>query len=96
MRARLRASLLHPGRGQILAAIILFVVGLAGAMQIQINTADDTYASARREDLIQLLDGLSEESRRLEGNRASSRPGQSAVRVPTGTRGARGSGEAPY
>jgi uncharacterized protein YlxW (UPF0749 family) len=66
-RARLRASLVHPGRGQILAAIILFIVGVAGAMQIQINAADDTYASARREDLIQLLDGLSTESRRLEG-----------------------------
>jgi uncharacterized protein YlxW (UPF0749 family) len=58
---------LHPGRGQILAAIILFIVGVAGAMQIHINTADDAYASARREDLIQLLDGLSAESRRLEG-----------------------------
>jgi uncharacterized protein YlxW (UPF0749 family) len=66
-RARLLASLLHPGRGQILAAIILFIVGAAGAMQIRINATDDTYASARREDLIQLLDGLSAESRRLEG-----------------------------
>jgi uncharacterized protein YlxW (UPF0749 family) len=66
-RARLRASLLHPGRGQILAALILFLVGAAGAMQIRINATDDTYASARREDLIQLLDGLSAESRRLEG-----------------------------
>ena len=66
-RARLLASLLHPGRGQILAAVILFVVGAAGVMQFQINTTDDTYASARREDLIQLLDGLSAESRRLEG-----------------------------
>ena len=66
-RARLRASLLHPGRGQILAAIILFIVGAAGVMQFRINTTDDTYASARREDLIQLLDGLSAESRRLEG-----------------------------
>jgi uncharacterized protein YlxW (UPF0749 family) len=65
--SRLRASLLHPGRGQILAAIILFVVGLAGVMQIRINATGDTYASARREDLIQLLDGLSAESRRLEG-----------------------------
>jgi uncharacterized protein YlxW (UPF0749 family) len=58
---------LHPGRGQILAAVILFVVGAAGVMQIKSNAAGDTYASARREDLIQLLDGLSEESRRLEG-----------------------------
>jgi uncharacterized protein YlxW (UPF0749 family) len=61
------ASLLHPGRGQILAAIILFIVGAAGVMQVRINATDDTYASARREDLIQLLDGLSAESRRLEG-----------------------------
>lgn len=66
-RARLGASLLRPGRGQILAAVMLFVVGAAGAMQIRINATDDTYASARREDLIQLLDGLSAESRRLEG-----------------------------
>jgi uncharacterized protein YlxW (UPF0749 family) len=66
-RGRLRASLLHPGRGQVLAAIILFVVGAAGVMQVRINAADDTYASARREDLIQLLDGLSAESKRLEG-----------------------------
>ena len=66
-RARLRASLLRPGRGQILAAVILFIVGAAGATQIRINATDDTYASARREDLIQLLDGLSAESRRLEG-----------------------------
>ncbi len=66
-RARIRAALLRPGRGQVLAAIILFVVGAAGAMQIRINAGDDTYASARREDLIQLLDGLSAESRRLEG-----------------------------
>jgi uncharacterized protein YlxW (UPF0749 family) len=46
---------------------MLFVVGAAGAMQIRINATGDAYASARREDLIQLLDGLSAESRRLEG-----------------------------
>jgi uncharacterized protein YlxW (UPF0749 family) len=63
---RLRASLLQPGRGQVIAAAMLFVVGLAGVMQIRINTADDTYTTARREDLIQLLDGLGAESRRLE------------------------------
>jgi uncharacterized protein YlxW (UPF0749 family) len=66
-RARLLESLIHPGRGQILAAIILFIVGAAGVMQVRINATDDTYATARREDLIQLLDGLSAESRRLEG-----------------------------
>ncbi len=45
---------------------MLFLVGLGGVMQIRINTADESYRSARREDLIQLLDGLGQESRRLE------------------------------
>jgi len=62
----LTAVLRAPGRGQIIAAVILFVVGLGGVMQIRSNAADDTYRTARREDLIQLLDGLSTESRRLE------------------------------
>jgi len=65
-RRRLRESLVRPGRGQLIAAVILFVVGLGAVMQIRINTADDTYTTARREDLIQLLDGLGSESRRLE------------------------------
>ena len=79
-RARMRASLLHPGRGQILAAIILFIVGVAGVMQFRINAADDTYASARREDLVQLLDGLSAESRRLEGEIAQLEQTRSSLR----------------
>ncbi len=66
-RDRLAASLWRPGRGQLIAALILFIVGLAGVMQVRINAADDIYATARREDLIQLLDGLGSESRRLEG-----------------------------
>jgi uncharacterized protein YlxW (UPF0749 family) len=66
VRHRVWTSLVHPGKGQIIAAVILFVVGLGGVMQIRINTADDTYTNARREDLIQLLDGLGSESRRLE------------------------------
>ncbi len=40
---------------------------MGAVMQIRINTADDAYTNARREDLIQLLDGLGSESRRLEG-----------------------------
>jgi uncharacterized protein YlxW (UPF0749 family) len=64
---RLWSAFLHPGRGQVVAAVILFVVGMAGVMQIRINAGDDTYTTARREDLISLLDGLGAESRRLEG-----------------------------
>ncbi|MET0694986.1 MAG: DUF881 domain-containing protein [Propionibacteriaceae bacterium] len=66
-RNRLWNSVRYPGRGQLIAAVILFVVGLGGVMQIRVNTADDTYTNARREDLVQLLDGLGSESRRLEG-----------------------------
>ena len=64
---KLRRAFLHPGKGQLIAAAILLLVGMAGVMQIKINTTDSTYSSARREDLIQLLDGLGAESRRLEG-----------------------------
>ena len=64
--ARLWRSLARPGRGQVIAAVILFVVGLGGAMQIRITNTDDAYTNARREDLIQILDGLGSESRRLE------------------------------
>ncbi len=63
---RLWRALAHPGRGQVIAAVILFVVGVGGALQIRLNAADDAYTNARREDLIQILDGLGAESRRLE------------------------------
>ena len=64
---RLRRSVANPGRGQLIAAVLLFVLGMAGVVQIRVNAADDTYSTARREDLVQLLDGLGSESRRLEG-----------------------------
>ncbi len=64
--SRLRTLLLRPGRGQIIAAIFLFVVGLGAVVQVRLSSADDAYTNARREDLIQILDGLGAESRRLE------------------------------
>jgi uncharacterized protein YlxW (UPF0749 family) len=65
-RRRLWIALTRPGRGQLIAALILVIVGMGGVMQIRVNAADDTYTNARREDLVQLLDGLGSESRRLE------------------------------
>lgn len=65
--SRLRTLLLRPGRGQVIAAIFLFVVGMGAVMQVRLSNADDAYTNARREDLIQILDGLGAESRRLEG-----------------------------
>lgn len=65
-RRRLLRSVAKPGKGQLIAAVMLFVVGMAGVMQIRANTTNSTYAGARREDLIVLLDGLGEQSQRLE------------------------------
>lgn len=58
--------LFRPGRGQVIAAVILFVVGLGLVTQLRITSAENAYAGARREDLISILDGLGAESRRLE------------------------------
>jgi len=66
-RRRLLSSLVKPGKGQLIAAAMLFLVGMGAVMQIRANTADSAYANARREDLIVLLDGLGEQSQRLEG-----------------------------
>ncbi len=65
-RHRLLRPLLKPGKGQLIAAAMLFLVGMGGVMQIRSNTADSAYANSRREDLIVLLDGLGEQSQRLE------------------------------
>lgn len=69
-RRRLLHSLVKPGKGQLIAAAMLFVVGMAGVMQIRSNTQDSTYASARREDLVVLLDGLNDQQQRLEREQA--------------------------
>jgi uncharacterized protein YlxW (UPF0749 family) len=58
--------LFRPGRGQVIAAVILFVVGLGLVTQLRIQSAENVYSGSRREDLIQILDGLGAESRRLE------------------------------
>ncbi len=60
-----RASL-RPGRSQVAAAVVLCLLGVAGVMQIRANDSGDAYRNARREDLVQILDGLGVESRRLE------------------------------
>jgi uncharacterized protein YlxW (UPF0749 family) len=62
----LRRPLRRPGRGQILAAAILFLVGLAVVVQVRANRTDDGFGTARRGDLIVLLDGLGQQSRRLD------------------------------
>lgn len=58
--------LLRPGAGQVIVAVILAFFAMAVVMQIRVSTQDETYASLRRSDLVQMLDSLTQETRRLE------------------------------
>ena len=63
---RIRRALLHPGRGQVSAALLLVVLGIAGVTQVRIAGSDDDYAGMRQADLVQALNGLQAASRRNE------------------------------
>jgi uncharacterized protein YlxW (UPF0749 family) len=55
----------RPSRGQLLLAAILLVVGMAMVMQFRTSAEHAPYENLRRDDLIQLLDNLNQESARL-------------------------------
>ncbi len=58
--ARVRGALLRrPRRGQLVVAVLLALLGFAAAVQVGAVRSDDTYAGARRGDLVQLLQTLS-------------------------------------
>lgn len=63
---RLGRAMIRPGKAQVIAAVLLFLVGFGAVLQIRANSAEDAYRNARREDLILLLDGLSNRSEQLE------------------------------
>lgn len=64
--ARFRTALTTPSRSQFVVAALACLVALAVVMQIRARGEDDLYRTARRAELIQLVDGMAEESRRLE------------------------------
>ncbi|MET3963790.1 uncharacterized protein YlxW (UPF0749 family) [Marmoricola sp. OAE513] len=63
-RERLVRALLHPGRGQVTAAVLLAVLGTAGVTQVRIAGTDDDLSGLRQADLIQALNGLQAASQR--------------------------------
>lgn len=65
-RNRLRRALLHPGRGQVVVAVLLAALGAAAVTQVRIAGRDNDYAGLRQADLIQALNGLQAASRRTE------------------------------
>lgn len=66
VRRRLVRALVHPGRGQIVVAVLLAVLGAAAVTQVRIAGRGDDYAGLRQADLIQALNGLQAASRRTE------------------------------
>lgn len=57
--------LLVPSRAQLARGVALCLVAMAVVVQVQSSRTGDRYASMRRDDLVQLLDGLTQESERL-------------------------------
>lgn len=67
---RLHTALTAPRRTQFIVALMVCVVALAVVWQVRSRGDDELYRTARRADLIQLVDGLSQETRRLESERS--------------------------
>ena len=63
-RQRAWRALVRPGRGQVTAAALLVILGIAGVTQVRLAGTDDDYAGMRQSDLIQALNGLQAASRR--------------------------------
>ncbi|MFT4218840.1 MAG: DUF881 domain-containing protein [Micropruina sp.] len=67
----LLGDFLKPGRAQVIFAAILLICGLAVAMQVRSQNSETDYSTLRRADLVQLLDDLTAQSRRLEAEIAN-------------------------
>lgn len=65
-RARLWHALWHPGRAQWMIALVLCIMATGIVVQVRSTSEDQDYTHTRREDLVRLLDGLNQESRRLD------------------------------
>ncbi len=58
-RRRLLRALLRPGKGQVIAAVLLLALGYAAVTQVRAHGQSDSYAGARQSDLVTLLNSLS-------------------------------------
>ncbi|GAA4666934.1 DUF881 domain-containing protein [Streptomyces chumphonensis] len=67
-RQRLAAGLWPPrlNRNQLIAAALLFVLGLGLAIQVRSTSEDSALRGARQEDLVRILDELDDRTTRLE------------------------------
>ena len=59
-------ALTHPSRHQVVVAVLLAVVGFAAMTQVQAQSDDDAYAGYREQDLIDVLNGLTDTTQRAQ------------------------------
>lgn len=64
-------AMVRPSAGHLILAVVMLVFGVGVGTQLTTKAADDQYATARRADLIQLLDTANAETRRLEAELAA-------------------------
>jgi uncharacterized protein YlxW (UPF0749 family) len=63
---RLRQALLRPSRSQVVVAVLLAALGFAAITQVRTNTADNTFAGYREQDLVDVLSALAGTSQRAQ------------------------------
>jgi uncharacterized protein YlxW (UPF0749 family) len=63
---RLRNALLRPSRAQVIVGVLLAALGFAAITQVRSNTADNTYAGYRQQDLVDVLSGLAGTTERAQ------------------------------
>lgn len=86
-RDRLVSSVRRPrARGQLVAAVLLALVGFASVVQVQSNERDDDYEGMREEDLVQLLNSLASASQRAENEIAQLEQTRASLRSDTDAR----------
>ena len=86
-RARLVDALKKPrSRGQIVAAVLLAVLGFAAVTQVQANDKDDRYVGARQGDLVQFINNLSLATQRAESEIAALEEARDSLRNDTEAR----------
>lgn len=63
---RLRQALLRPSRKQVVAGLLLALVGFAAVTQVRVAGTEDTYTGLREQELIDVLEALSGTRQRTE------------------------------
>jgi uncharacterized protein YlxW (UPF0749 family) len=85
-RDRLRRAMLRPSRGQVIVAVLLALLGYAAVTQVRFTNVDNTYASLREQDLLDLLNGLADNTQRAESEISRLERTRDDLRSSTGAR----------